>query len=416
VNGSIRFIREKLERLNALVDFPPGGASPDEQDEGVISHCLHRPDSSLNDGDSGRYASPIDDRDIERVHDESDDSSGEFQPVFEWGAEADEKIAALGSAAGNEILQAVRSQSGSDALGHYLSFHVRGYQWGITVKLSGIATMVAHVFNDLPVDLDTKMRLAFQAILQHELFHFATDIAVSQTEMTQQKAWWWPAKQRRIDDGLIYLEQEEKMANAWMLKAFRTALPGFRALGKQEALKNFVRYQPAGYRDALAVRSDSDWKAGLYDLIFCYADDAECLDDNNSLWGYGFNWPAQFPIQPRIDWRQCPIHLEDDSKRFGIPPGWLTFFSALADIEETDDFVKQLRKLSPTVQRAWSNTRERVRYGLTSGHDFKRWSKKGADIWSLRVNDNFRVHLSRDKNDQGWSAIAIGDHKSMGHG
>ncbi len=38
-----------------------------------------------------------------------------------------------------------------------------------------------------------------------------------------------------------------------------------------------------------------------------------------------------------------------------------------------------------------------------------------ADLFSIRLNDNFRVHLQMVQADN-WEAVAVGSHKAMGHG
>ena len=410
MSESIFHIREKLGQIDALVGIPPGSASAG-MDAGVISHTIHRPrDAStlLEPETDGAYS--------QQELDEMDPEEADLEPVFEWGPESAEKMQALSAAAGNQIRNSVKVENGSDALGHYASFHVTGRQWGATVNLSGIAWLMTEVFGDIPVDTSTKSRLAFHAILQHELFHFATDIAVAQAEMSQQKAWWALANLGRLARGDGYLRVEEKLANAWMLRAFRTALPGFRVRGKQEALKRFVAMQPDGYRNGSEIKSARDWTEGLHEIAWYYAEDSGREGDNPLLWGHGYDWSSQFPLRPRIDWRECAIHLIDDSARYGIPPGWLTFFSALPNVGETEDFRKQLRRLPQKIQTAWVRTKARVRDGLTRGDDFKQWKPGGPEIWSIRLNSGYRAHLRHTQATGTWTATKIGGHKEMGHG
>jgi hypothetical protein len=59
-----------------------------------------------------------------------------------------------------------------------------------------------------------------------------------------------------------YCVIEEQLANAYMLKAFRTMKPAIRIRGKQRALREFTKVQPAGYCVGWRVRSQ-DWNGLL---------------------------------------------------------------------------------------------------------------------------------------------------------
>lgn len=403
----VRALRGELEKIDALIDATPNETKSGDED-GIIGSTVYTPDDSQSLMEVGV---PFDaDDDPSRPAED-----GSLDPIFEWGADSEEKLNRLGATTDEEIRQSVQVKSGSDALGYYLSFHVRGAQWGATVKMSGLAWLVTNYFQDLPVDALTRCMLAFHAILQHELFHFATDVAITQAELSQKQAWWRPAREARSARKQQYSYREEMLANTWMLRAFRTALPGFRVRGKQAALKAFVGSQPPGYRDALGFMADR-WNGELRDLAYEYALDAGCQDGNELLWGNAYNWPCQFPVSGHIDWRNCAINLVDDSKLFGVPPGWLTFFASLNWIEESPMFRKQLAALGREQQRHWAQTKRRAEAALTHGHDFKPWPKGGADVWSLRVDRACRAHLMRDRTSNTWIALEIGDHKAMGHG
>lgn len=238
--------------------------------------------------------------------------------------------------------------------------------------------------------------------------------AATHGELAQRQAWWAPAKAARVKRGEAYSLREERLANAWMMRAFRTALPGFQVRGKQAALKKFVGQQSAGYRDALSVKPGA-WPRDLRELVRGYAADAGHGDANALLWDQSYDWACQFPIWPRIDWRNCAINLVDDSQRYGIPAGWLTFFARLGAIDEDEKFRKQLAKLSAQARKRWRTTKQRVATALTAGHDFKPWPPGGTDVWSLRVTDDVRAHLRWNRATGTWTALAIGGHTRMGH-
>jgi len=342
--------------------------------------------------------------------------NGGFDPVFEIGAEVDERFPGLGGDSGKKIQQSVELY-GMDALGWYVPFHHPGVQWGIYIPVSGIAYLIKHAFGGLSAPLVTNTHLAFHAILNHELFHFATDYAIAQAELTHEEPWYVPAKRgmRAAEPG--YCVEEERLANAYMLSAFRSMKPALRVAGKQAALRAFVSKQPVGYRDALDVRPPQ-WDGLLEELSQRYGYFSKKYAGHLFLRhpSLGYDWPRLFPIRPRIDWRYCPIHLVDDSMRIGMPPGWLDFFSRLSAIEESEDFKKKLGKLALPIQRAWERMKQKLGLAITAGADFKKWDKGGNGLYSVRVNDNFRAHLQRRTESDDWLAVAIGNHKEMGHG
>jgi hypothetical protein len=406
----ISAIREALADIpGALKDFDPDEGHEGSQ-PGVVSHAVWRPSEEALDREIAVPSGGDD------ATDDLDSDPGDFDPVFELGPDAEEKIAALGKAIGSSMRRSFEIK-GMDAHGYYLPYHARGIQWGVHVRVSGIATLVHDVMAPLQTDALTKTRLAFYAIAQHELFHFSTEYAIGQAELTQQQAWWVPANQHFRAGVPPYHAREEKLANAWMLKTFRTALPAYRVRGKQEALKGFVKQQPVGYRDAFGVRTPEDWQRELRLLMRDKAEAAGRLADNPRLWHPdAMDWPAVFPIRPRIDWRHCPIFLANDTEIFGVPFDWLHYFTRIPDIEEEQGFQTQLARLDLQVRKAWVRVKARLREHITSGCDFKRWPKDGPDAWSTRVNDKFRAHLRQDRAAGRWIAYAIGGHKEMGHG
>jgi hypothetical protein len=267
----------------------------------------------------------------------------------------------------------------------------------------------------LSAPLDTKARLAFHAIFNHELFHFATDYAIAQAELMHREPWCVPARKAFRAGTPRYCVVEEKLANAHMLFAFRSAKSALRVKGKQAELRKFVLQQPEGYRDAAGVRPQHI-DALLADLARCYGQHAARSKDHPLVWGpQGFDWAQQFPIRPRIDWRYCPIHLVNDGNRYGIPQDWINCFACMADIEESVSFQGMLQKLAAHLQGAWARMKERLRTGIPRGADFKKWEKGGVDCYSVRITRGFRAHLVWRRERNNWLAVAIGSHSAMGH-
>ena len=101
----------------------------------------------------------------------------------------------------------------------------------------------------LPVDLDRKVELAFHAILRHELFHFATDCMIANWELATRREVYWKAKAAHRN-GSGYVELEEALANAYMLRGFKWPTQALKQRGAYIALCEYCdKHQPAGYKE-----------------------------------------------------------------------------------------------------------------------------------------------------------------------
>lgn len=417
-------IRKGLDHIGALTNLPPESDHIGDQQGAPI--LLHRsPESEDWDYDEtfstedylGGSIYSIDEHSYGKEVTNSQSAIQDFDPIFEIGPDIDEYVNVLGGVSGKEIRKSVELH-GVDALGYYLSFHQVGYQWGVYVKWSGVLYLANNFLNACGAPLNYRILAAFHAILSHELFHFATDYMVSQLELFTEEVIWKNAKEFHKNNSPNYCLNEEKMANAYVLKAMRSAKPALRFKGKQQALKRFVELQPDGYRQSLEVNR-GNFGDELAKLANCYLVDSSGspLTYNPHLLHTGsYDWPALFPIYPKVDWRYCPIHLVDDSERFNLPSGLIQFFGTIDNIKESDTFLKMLKKESKIVQQKWFRTKQKLRSAITVGLDLKKWPKLGADAYSVRVDRSYRAHLKYDKNLTRWIAVEIGDHKSMGHG
>lgn len=410
-------VRKGLQGIpGALEAFEPDPGFEGRDRSIATSRVVWSGEQEHDDESDATFAPPPDaddtDSDNGPVSEGDDDDS--FDPVFELGADAEDCIERLGGAAGVELEQSVLLH-GMDALGWYVSFHYTGVQWGIYVPVSGIAYLVGRVFHALPASLDTKVHLAFHAIFHHELFHFAADYAIAQAELTHREPWFLPARRAFRAQSPRYCVLEEKLANAQMLRGFRSAKAELRVKGKQAVLRQFVLMQPEGYRDAPHVRPEH-MDALLSDLARCYGEHSVSSKNHPLIWGSkGFDWAQQFPVRPRVDWRHCPIHLVNDGGRYGIPKDWLSCLTCLANIEESDSFREMLQKLSADHQDAWGRMKTKLRNGIPRGADFKRWKKGGENCYSVRITSGFRAHLIWRRDQDSWLAVTIGSHTAMGH-
>ena len=338
------------------------------------------------------------------------------EPVFEFGAEVDDKKPMLKGEEGERIKKSI-DLKGMDALAGYLSFHVKGVQWGIYIPTSGIAYMVEKVLGKLSVSFEIKCRLAFHSLLCHELFHFATDYMVAQAEMIWREAIWVSMRERKQKHGLRYWEREEKLANAYMLRRLRGAVRTTRAKGAIETMYRFVASQPPGYRDGRQVRSwqwDEELKQLAHDYFF--SGNGYLIDYPPLILEFPIEFSALYPLIPRIDWRYCPIHLIHDEHRLEIPKIYLDLFTNIESLEETATFLRLLNQLPAQTQRKWVKFKRQSSIAITPGMRPKKWRPLGEDTWAFRIDDNYRAHLKFHAREQKWTALEIGDHAEMGHG
>jgi hypothetical protein len=336
----------------------------------------------------------------------------EPQPVFEFGAEIDETRPLLKGQESERIRKSVELK-GMDALGCYVTFHVKNLQWGVYISTSGIAYLIQNAFAALPVSFETKAHLSFYSILQHELFHFATDYMVSQWEILLQQPLHIRASKAQKQQPPGYSSTEEMLANAFMLKALRTGKPALKIKGKTEALRQFTLLQPEGYRDGGTVKA-SQWEEELIVLALQYLRPTSVVHNELLDLPYPFDFGAFYPLQPKIDWRYCPIHVVHDEHRLEIPRILLNLFSALHNIQESEQFLSMLSQLSPVIRKKWHKTKHLLSVALTPGADFKKWPPAGKNVYSVRVDRSFRAHLAYS--GKSWVALEIGSHSQMGHG
>ena len=424
---NINHIRRSLWGIDALVDADPIKKRSGNEDGVIVP--INKPigadeptNSNIRDIYTDKYYNPLEDG-IEghggmyEEHDHSEELD-DFDPLIERGAEADDKLPVLGDDEDEEIRQNVE-ENGTDALGYYRSFHIIGKQWGVFITTKGLLYMAKH-FASLGLSNKIALKNSFQLILSHELFHFSVDYALSQLEIILGEPIWIPKAKSLLSKSPDYLTTEEKMANAYMQCRARTGRPDLDIKGKAKLLKEFIKHQPAGYRDALNVKR-SNWNDNLHQLGFDLI--SEAINGGASLPSYGalsrsFEWPSIFQCHPQVDWRYCPIFILDDScKSIGkLPDDCVQAFAAINTINETPKFLKMLAKLPKNIQSKWDMTKSSLSIGIRTGHNFKKWPKRGTDFFSIRVDAAVRAHLFYDRANKGWSAIEIGKHKEMGHG
>lgn len=312
------------------------------------------------------------------------------------------------------------SESGIDALAWYSSFHDYQNGWGIYIPISSLALLDSLYLAHLPLDRDRRLTIAWQALLLHEQAHFAVDYACAWFEVMltapirREFTSRFSAKPplRAMETVETYLEIEEATANAYMLRQFRRSQP--RAVF--HALEQFVRQQPAGYRDGANALDDAAFDEAAAETIRSYL----------ALWAVEHRLDLQNPalrLTPLLSLgnpallAEIPVYLLDDAADVGLAPGAIRLIQAIREVIETDAFERQYKRQQPAIQKAWSRKKEEIKIQLPPPPRFEKLKDRMPPTWSLRLNDGHRVHLEPPAaGTTAWRAVSIGGHKEMGHG
>lgn len=205
-----------------------------------------------------------------------------------------------------EDLKRLAQVRGIDAYGWYLTLHQRGRQHGVCIPAERLIVFALQALEHTPLKLERKLEIAFYAVLRHELFHFEVDCMAANWELSTGKEVYWSG---RID---WHKELEEALANAYTLRGFRYPEGSLRdAQGSYRALKEFCELQPPGYRDGPRyARSRVSYINGCRDLSFVF----RCMAEGEDGWNIdpdALDTLIFFPNPFRIDWRRCPILIDD---------------------------------------------------------------------------------------------------------
>jgi hypothetical protein len=338
----------------------------------------------------------------------------ELDEIFEIGAEIDEDRLqeALGGGLGESVRKSIELR-GVDALGWYVTFHARGVQWGIYIKSSSVLTVAAMMFKHLAADIETRLRIAFRAIHQHEIFHFATDYMSAQWELITGRPCHQPARALR-DKVAGYNTLEEALANANMIRSCQRGRSTLRVRGRAAGLRDFTAIQPEGYRDAHRYVSAAAYTAGCERLTRDYL---SCIPDYGRSGIPSLDLMGLYPQWPRLDWRYCPVHVVNDTPHFQLPPFKIDLFRTVEGIDESREFLASLTRAPVRVQQAWAKVKQQLAISTAiRGLDFKAWERRGdAVVYSVRLGRNNRAYLERRVGTGGWVAVGLGTHTDMGH-
>jgi hypothetical protein len=188
------------------------------------------------------------------------------------------------------------------------------------------------------------------------------------------------------------VELEEALANAYMLRGFKhpTRLLA-NSGGAYQALKSFCGRQPAGYRAGWKyAKTRGSYFEGCYELseMYQHASVAPWLSPE------ALDALIFYPDIVRIDWTRCPLFILDEhglQRTLGVG---ISYFDTVEIFEETESFKRLYSKLDRHLQKVWTvRKKDLARSTALKSLDFKQWKKIGPDVYSVRVDGNYRAHL-----------------------
>jgi hypothetical protein len=270
-----------------------------------------------------------------------------------------------------------------EAIAWYISFHIDPSIWGIYVWDEALEAFAANTFRTLTGFSDAeKLLVAWQFLIDHELFHYWTDVASAQMEFAAKRAVYIPYVRTHPDLSSPVCQKEEALANA---RAWRR-LPSAEAKACAAA---GMRRQPPGYRFWTEYRAPKPFTLGKRELGLCIHATT------------GFHW-AVAPFDWFFDERRSgagtgtiPFRWVRSPRHSGKP--YLLSYARPIEVVEDAKFLGKLRRLPANVQWTWRNkTKPALESGHWSGTDFK---KIGRDLYRCRVGYSYRTHFTRIKSD-----------------
>jgi hypothetical protein len=327
----------------------------------------------------------------------------EFDPESQSGSEEDMGAVEGGvRAAGIEILAFYKSYR------HINHPPFRG-EWGIFYVNSGVQHISRMLAIEFPGAKNVR-EIALNFLWNHEIFHAKFDVGILGFEAFSKKHLYLPQKYafRRSQSQ----QPEEALANelAWRyaksidpVKSSSRPAQTIGIPGVADFFFQFMKNQPGAYArfDENLFELKSETAAGIFKgqrSKYARANDL-------ALW-VGLH-PSSYCGRSKI-----PEHLVlgiNYSKI--ISPA--RFIPSVKKINETPKFISDI---PPGHHSYWEKTKSKlIKSSCLPGLDFKYFEP--LNLWSARVNDNFRAHFSPISIQQGvWEAVAYGSHKKMGHG
>lgn len=177
---------------------------------------------------------------------------------------------------------------GTDALAWYRPFHMEPQQnWGITILDRGIWYVARKLATELySTDTDDEDAIMYcrdiakDFLYHHEMFHFKVELAATVVEKFDPTGalyagYWKPQTDREWfgsevkSNGQVKAPLEEALANSYALYKVCSEISGNERRNKvKKAIKQFMKMQPEGYRDAEKFPyKGKKWEKGMNELL-----------------------------------------------------------------------------------------------------------------------------------------------------
>lgn len=271
-------------------------------------------------------------------------------------------------------------------------------KWGIFYLKQGLTYIAWEISHAYPGYKDPRV-LAHDFLLAHEHFHFRADMQTLMFEAALNRHLYLPL--RRALKGRRTHFVEESLANK---QAYDWAKKG--QIGLREFAYDIMSLQPNAYArfDEPLTDLAGEWAANVVTL-----QPPGCSPRHDLA-----PWVEATP-KDLMRRSLCPEYVIYPRRLENwLDPAWVP--PPVTQIIDGDE-VKELltSRFSHLVSR-WEETKRKLLENRTlRGLNFKQWPKDGKDVYSVRVDDNFRAHL-RHQGQGCWLAFLLGPHKKMGHG
>jgi plasmid maintenance system killer protein len=293
----------------------------------------------------------------------------------------------------------------------YISASPYSGKWGIFYLEHGLER-IGELIHSYSPDCESPLWRAYKFLQAHEDFHFKFDLYALSVEAMMGRELYSPLK-RAFRHHRIY-QVEEALANKhaydWAISGTHYPYKGSAPRRRQCAFmkdfaRDFMNLQPGAY-----ARFNEDEHELAAELA------ANLLDLNLSQTARRKDqefWVGNVP--EKLLRGGCPEYfVRPATLTTWINPAWK--LPEVRNITEAQAFTNLLSSKYASLQSRWEDAKKKlIANSALPGLEFKRWKNTG--YWSIRVNDNFRVHLRPVEKSLGtWIAEEFGDHKSMGHG
>ena len=287
---------------------------------------------------------------------------------------------------------------GFEALGFYKSrryINERPFsgKWGIFIIRESL-DYLSYIINEFYPTYKDARDIAYDFLIQHEIYHFYADINTLFLESVKQTQLYQPLRKSAGWNPVEFVEEALANRNAYIWSQQPK-------IGVEEFATEFMNNQPGAYsrfNDRYELLS-SEWITNILESDMNPSEFKTILHP----WVDGL---------PKVFKRKsiCPTYIVRNAKNWFDPALKIPEIKQIIDSEKV---VDKLNHNKPLLKR-WTKTKEKlIECPIRKGLNFKPWDEKDKS-WSVRVTDGERAHLI-PLNTGIWQTIKVGPHTYMGH-